>query len=261
MGTAGGRRSRQILGAACGFVFLAAADASDASKDLAAGVEPHTRPAVRLALSEDAEPKLDLPAGGGLVAPQRDDIGESMSPPDIQEQPGDRLETDVEDPEQPLTEAPNVRVSHDLTLLPAPVLRMRELIVDAATRGDIEGLRPLLGSGPTRTELSISGFEGDPIDFLRDSSGDPEGHELLAILIDILEAGYAHVDAGDPTELFLWPYFYAVPLEELDDRQRVELFRIITAGDYEDMRGYGGYNFYRTAIGPDGEWKFFLAGD
>ena len=70
-----------------------------------------------------------------------------------------------------------------------------------------------------------------------------------------------HVDPGLPTEFYLWPYFYSLPLEQLDDRQKVELFRIITAGDYEEMSVYGAYIFYRTGIGPDGDWKFFLAGD
>ena len=155
----------------------------------------------------------------------------------------------------------DVEVLYDMTQLPEPVRRMHALIVTAASQGDIEALRPLLGKGATRTELSISGYDGDPIEFLRQESGDGNGQETLAILLDILSAGYVHVDPGEPTEFYLWPYFYSLPLEQLDDRQKVELFRIITAGDYEEMSVYGAYIFYRTGIGPDGDWKFFLAGD
>lgn len=261
MGTVGGLRPGPLFGAACGVFLLATADQPGAATHAGAVSHPMQKRALdRLALSDVDNPKPGLPADGGLAAPQNSDIGNSVRQPET-EIPDDSLETDVTDPEPPPAEVLNVKISHDLSQLPRPVMRMRELIIDAATKGEIEGLRPLLGIGPTRTELSISGFEGDPIDFLREMSGDAEGHELLAILLDILQAGYAHVDPGEPTELYLWPYFYSVPLESLDDRQRVELFRIITAGDYEDMQAYGGYIFYRTAIGPDGDWKFFVAGD
>ena len=62
-------------------------------------------------------------------------------------------------------------------------------------------------------------------------------------------------------ELYVWPYFFAHPLDKLNPMQRVELFRIVTAGDYEDMRLFGGYNFYRAGISPEGQWIFFVAGD
>lgn len=43
--------------------------------------------------------------------------------------------------------------------------------------------------------------------------------------------------------------------------QKVELLRLVTAGDVEDMKAYGGYNFYRIGISPEGQWRFFIAGD
>ncbi|MDF1776102.1 MAG: hypothetical protein P1V13_08735 [Rhizobiaceae bacterium] len=208
----------------------------------------------RLALSDigKAEPDTveDLPPA------------ESGIPEDALTKDGDSLETGVTDEDAhapPRVTAPPIL--YDLTSLPEPVRRMRDLIIAAASEGDIENLRPLLGTGPTQTQLSISGLDGDPIDFLRETSGDGKGQELLAILLDILNAGFVHLDAGGPNESYLWPYFYSVPLDQLENSQMVELYRIVTAGDYEDMRAYGGYNFYRTAIGPDGDWKFYVAGD
>jgi hypothetical protein len=41
----------------------------------------------------------------------------------------------------------------------------------------------------------------------------------------------------------------------------VELFKIITAGDYEDMKTFDAYVFYRVGITPQGRWAFFVAGD
>ena len=35
----------------------------------------------------------------------------------------------------------------------------------------------------------------------------------------------------------------------------------MTAGDYEDMKNYGAYIFYRVGITPAGKWAFFVAGD
>jgi hypothetical protein len=41
----------------------------------------------------------------------------------------------------------------------------------------------------------------------------------------------------------------------------VEMFRLLTAGDYEDMKSYGTYLFYRLGITPTGEWSYFIEGD
>ncbi len=158
-------------------------------------------------------------------------------------------------------DAPLPQIMYDTESLPEPVKRMRQLIIEAAKTGDIEALRPLLGTGDSGTQLSLGGVEGDPVAFLRELSGDKEGQEILAILEEVLNAGYVHVDVGTPNELYVWPYFFAIPLDKLDPRQRVELFKIVTAGDYEDMKTYGAYIFYRVGITPDGHWSFFVAGD
>jgi len=160
------------------------------------------------------------------------------------------------DPDAPLPE-----IVYDVSTLPAPVKRMRELILEATKTGDIEQLRQLIGVGSDITQLSLGGIEGDPITFLKELSGDSEGQEILAILEEVLSAGYVHLDAGKPEELYVWPYFFAVPLERLTAPQRVELFKIVTAGDYEDMKSYGAYIFYRVGITPEGRWVFFVAGD
>jgi len=152
-------------------------------------------------------------------------------------------------------------VLYDLALLPEPVRRMRELIVEACLSGDIERLRPLISSGEDATQLSFGDMPGDPIAFLRELSGDEHGHEILAILYEVLSAGYVRLAEGTPEEMYVWPYFFAVPLDALTGRQRVELFKIVTAGDYEDMKNYGAYIFYRAGISPEGRWLFFVAGD
>jgi hypothetical protein len=160
------------------------------------------------------------------------------------------------DPDAPLPE-----VIYDLGKLPEPVRRMHDLLVEACAGGDIEKLRPLIGKGDAMTQLSLTDIDGDAITFLKSLSGDPEGQEILAIMEEVLNAGYVHLDAGTPEELYVWPYFFALPLDKLDPKQRVELFKIVTASDFDDMKQFGAYIFYRVGITPAGQWVFFVAGD
>lgn len=152
-------------------------------------------------------------------------------------------------------------ILRDESALPAPVRRMRELIRNAARTGDIEKLRPLLGAGDTATQLTFDALETDPISFLLAASGDPEGHEVLAILLEVLEAGFVRTEDETDGVLYVWPYFAAFPIKELEPAMKVELFRLLTGGDYEDMQEFGAYIFYRVGITESGEWRFFLSGD
>lgn len=152
-------------------------------------------------------------------------------------------------------------VEYDVSKLPAPVRRLREQIMEATLTGDIEKLRPIFQANG---ELPVLGFVDsgtDPIEFLKSQSGDEGGREILAILLEVLEAGYVHVDVGTPQEMYVWPYFARYPLDKLDGKQLVELFKLLTAGDYEDMKTYGGYLFYRVGITPNGVWRYFVSGE
>ncbi|MDR6757327.1 hypothetical protein J2Y48_002623 [Mycoplana sp. BE70] len=175
---------------------------------------------------------------------------------DTAEQEAAKPETNtVTEPETP------VEVIYDIDKAPQAVRRMRELIVEAAASGDIERLRPLLGKGPTQTQVSVADGDDDPVTTLKGLSGDPDGIEILAILLDVLATGFVKVDAGTPNETYVWPYFTEKSLDNLSPPEKVELLRIVTAGDFADMQEFGGYNFYRVGIAPDGQWKFFVAGD
>ncbi|KFB10575.1 hypothetical protein [Nitratireductor basaltis] len=230
---------RPILAGAC--LLLLSASASFAAASSGNG------------LDGDAEEEGTAPPASHIPSPGGDpnaanDPGDT--PPDGNvTRPDTREETPVPD------------VHYDVTALPEPVQRMRKLLMEAARSGDIERLRPLIGTGKNRTQMALGGLDGDPIEFLREISGDDEGQEILAILLEVLEAGYVHLDEGTDRELYVWPYFFSVPLEELTAQQKVELFTLVTAGDYSEMRTFGAYIFYRTAITPDGEWLFFVAGD
>lgn len=155
------------------------------------------------------------------------------------------------------TESP-LEIIRDLSKLPAQVKQMREKIVEAAASGDIERLRPLFTS--SQTNVMNNEFD-DPIEALKNFSGDANGQEILAIMLDLLQTGSAHFDVGTPDEAYVWPYFTGKTLGSLTPPERVDLLRIVTAGDLAGMEENGNYNFFRLGIGPDGKWKFFSGGD
>ncbi|MDQ0324782.1 hypothetical protein J2R99_000631 [Rhodopseudomonas julia] len=144
--------------------------------------------------------------------------------------------------------------------MPEPVRKTWEALHEAALSGDIERLRPLIEA---QDPAPAFGFDnvGDPIDYLKSLSGDPEGREMLAIMLEILESDFLYVDRDSPNAMYLWPYFARYPLDRLSPQQMVQLFTLITAGDWQDIKSYGAYIFFRLGISPDGRWHFFLAGD
>ena len=200
----------------------------------------------------------------GVAHAQTDDAGEGSLAIPLEEVPTfDELKEDGAGapPEEIAEEIEPPEVLRDLSVLPEPVRRMRELVVEAARSGDIERLRALIGRGDTQTQLSTADTPDDPIVFLKEASGDPEGHEIMAILLEILEAPFVRLDPDQDNEIYVWPYFAAYPIDRLSPEQSVELFRIITGGDYQEMVEFGAYMFYRVGIAPDGTWRFFVAGD
>jgi hypothetical protein len=163
----------------------------------------------------------------------------------------------------PTPDGKPAEVIFDINKAPEPVRKLREAIVEAAASGDLERLRPLMniGGGLNQTQVSADDPGEDPIKTLHDLSGDPDGIEVLSILLDIMSAGFAHVGQGTPNEMYVWPYFAEKDIKTLSAPEKVDLMRIVTAGDYSDMLEFGGYNFYRVGITPDGKWKFFTAGE
>jgi hypothetical protein len=163
-------------------------------------------------------------------------------------------ETPANDNDQP------AEIILDMSKLPQPVKHMREQLVEAAASGDIARLRPLIATGDKQTQV-MNGESDDPIETLKSFSGDPDGQEILAIILDILSTGAARFDAGTPEEAYVWPYFTGKALGSLTPPERVDLLRIVTAGDLAGMEENGNYNFFRIGISPDGKWKFFSGGD
>lgn len=194
----------------------------------------------------EEQPKDDAPAQPGLPLPDPL-IGTSSSSPTPTVLP-----LNGGKPAQPI---------YDESKLPEAVRRTRQLLVEAAASGDMERLRPLIGEGRTATEVSVGETAGDPVDTLKQMAGDEQGIEVLASFLNILSTGYVHVDVGTPKEAYVWPYFAARPLDKLTPPEKVELLRIVTAGDYQDMLDFASYSFFRIGIAPDGKLSFIRTGE
>ena len=151
-------------------------------------------------------------------------------------------------------------VHYDLATLPPAVAAMREKIIAAARSGDEAQMRAVIGLSSPPPVFSSTG-EGDPIDILKAASGDTGGLEVLAILLDVLDAGWVVKGEGTPQARYIWPYFAEFPPKALDRRQLVEVYRVLTAGDFEEMRAVGSYEFYRLEVAADGRWLMFMAGE
>lgn len=155
---------------------------------------------------------------------------------------------------------PPPEVITDLTRLPSAVARTRERILAAARTGQLEAVVAVMQSNGSMPIFSLDA-ERDPLIYWRRDYPESGGVEILAILTEILETGFVHVDQGTPEEKYVWPYFARVPLKTLTPAQKVDLFKIVTGGDYKDMLDAGAYNFYRIGIGQDGAWRFFVTGN
>ncbi|MER0237964.1 hypothetical protein [Fulvimarina sp. MAC8] len=156
---------------------------------------------------------------------------------------------------------PASRVSYDAESLPRPVRDLRARLIDISRGGEIEKLRPYIETGAEETVLSFGGSVEDPIEFLKASSGDEDGIEMLAILLELLQAGHVVLEPDTENAIYIWPYFAQARLDTLTKPQKVELFEIVTAGDYQNMLDFGAYNFYRLGITPEGKLAYFVAGD
>lgn len=186
-----------------------------------------------------------------------DERSQPESDPDLVEDP-DLDEAPGLDDDNEIVKIPDVQYGEDK--LPAAVRQMRKDILEAAINVDFKRLKLVYDANDEPPTLSFD-ETGDPIEILKKNSGDPEGLEILAIMIEILQAGWVHKNPGEPDEMYIWPYFAELSLDQLSKKQKVELYEIVTASDVEEMQTFGSYIFYRLGIGPDGTWYFFVAGD
>ena len=135
--------------------------------------------------------------------------------------------------------------------LPEPVREMREAILTAVRSGQMEDLRVAVELNEMKPVIADRAV-ADPIAHWRQVSGDGEGREILAILGQLLDAGYTVLPIA------VWPYFAEMKLDTLTPAQEVELLRLAPGPAFRDMKRTGKYTHYKLGIGADGTWHFFV---
>ncbi|MEM8551164.1 MAG: hypothetical protein AAGF45_02210 [Pseudomonadota bacterium] len=230
-----------ILGAALMLMFVA---------DTARGYTPEPD------LPQAGQPSRALDGGIPLGAPLPENGPAGLE--ELEPHEGDMgLEEAIDVPPPRATTAD---IRYHAADLPGPVAAARAALIQSAKTGDIEALRPLFAAQRVAPIVAPFGEVDDAVDHLRRQSGDAEGQEILAILIELLEGGYVAVGEGS-TRTYVWPYFAEVPLATLTPAQMVEVYRILTSIDVEEVERQGRYTFFRVGIAPDGRLRYFSAGE
>ena len=145
---------------------------------------------------------------------------------------------------------------YDFNALPDPVKRMIEALAEAAQRGEIEKMRPVLESNELKPMIAADHVD-DPIAFWKKESADGSGRDVLAAMLNVMSAGYVRVGKGQD-EMYVWPYFAETGLSALTPAQEVELYRIVPPQLAAAMKKSGKYSYYKLGIAPTGVWHYFL---
>jgi hypothetical protein len=151
----------------------------------------------------------------------------------------------------------DVEMLRDVSALPPQVARMRSAILGAAATGEVESLRVPIDMNELPPMLAAEKVK-DPMAYWREISGDGEGREVMATLIQLFRAGFARKAGGTENEMYVWPYFAEMPLDRLSPSQEVELLTIVPPARMKEMIQKGKYDHFRIAIAKDGTWHSFM---
>lgn len=139
---------------------------------------------------------------------------------------------------------------------------MRETILAAARTGNIAEMKLALELNEMKPELAETNVT-DPIDFWKKKSADGEGREILAVLWTLLESSFVAVPLGRDIEnnkIYIWPAIAEKPFDLWTPRDNVELLRLVSSAEAGQMQSKKRYTGWRLAIGADGTWHSFKAG-
>src|SRR5687768_10896783 len=164
-------------------------------------------------------------------------------------------ETVIEEPEVSCSTA-GLRLTLPEQELPPEVADVRKRVFDAAVACDYDTLEEIAleeGEGFTFSY----GAGTDASEYWRQAEQSGEEPQPMRTLATILTLPYTRNESGS----YAWPTAYNESPTEADWQALVDA-GLYDAETVEQMKTQGtGYLGYRTAITPDGDWQFFVAGD
>ena len=151
---------------------------------------------------------------------------------------------------------PAVILGRGASGLPPAVRDMRAAILAAAETGDIAELLAVMELGELRPEVGAP-IGADPIAHLRSLSADGTGKEVLAVIVRLLEGGWAAIPGGRDIEnnrIYVWPHLAEIGLDALSQEDQAALAALVGAEEARAIAGQRRYRGWRLSIGADGVW-------
>jgi hypothetical protein len=140
--------------------------------------------------------------------------------------------------------------------LPPPVAEVRERVFTAATECDYEELERIALEQGEGFTFTFGDQSGSPSEYWRNQEQEAIGEPMYA-LVTILTLPVTRNESGS----YAWPSAYNENPTDADWQALVDAF-LYAQVEVDDMREQGtGYIGWRTAITPEGDWQFFVAGD
>lgn len=149
--------------------------------------------------------------------------------------------------------------SRDLSTLPAPVAAIREKILAACGKGDIEALRIPIDWNEVRPlfERGAKHPAGtDPIEILKSLSFDGKGREILRLARAVLEQPFVKITQG-PFATFEWPAYARTPAPPSSEEEARALWSCVRFADLPVSNAEGKPRVMRLGIAADGVWHYF----
>ncbi|MBU6525592.1 hypothetical protein OGR47_00985 [Methylocystis sp. MJC1] len=153
--------------------------------------------------------------------------------------------------------------SADLTALPAPVRAIRDKILAALEKNDVEALRIPIDWNEVRPLFAKSGtFRAgtDPIEILKVLSFDKKGSETIAVARAVFAQPYVRIVRG-PVTLYEWPAFARRPTPPADEDEACARWACVRFADLPRSNAEGRPRPTRIAIAADGVWHYFWSED
>jgi len=140
--------------------------------------------------------------------------------------------------------------------LPTAVADVRQRAFDAAIACDYDTLEQIALEQGEGFTFSYGG-QASAADYWREAEESGSEPKPMRALATILTLPFTRNEAGS----YAWPTAYNENPTEADWQALVDA-GLYSAETIEQMKTQGtGYLGYRTAITPDGDWQFFVAGD
>ena len=148
----------------------------------------------------------------------------------------------------------------DLANLPELVITTRHDIIETAQFGNMNPMLEIVDRNeiwPVPDFGPDANYENAPIHSWVAQSQQTEGRYILAQMIEILSLPYAIKPLTQGVDLYIWPYFAEADLSYPCTEDMIDLLKIVTPTEYNNIRKTGKYTGYQLAIGTDGTWHYF----